>query len=44
MPPAMKIKIFEAAGRDLIAGHRFYERQSAGLGDDRRQVDAASWN
>jgi len=29
----MKIKISEAAEQDLIEGHRFYERQSAGLGD-----------
>ena len=29
----MKIKILEAAEHDLIEGHRFYERQSAGLGD-----------
>lgn len=29
----MKIKISEAAEQDLIDGHRFYERQSAGLGD-----------
>ena len=29
----MKVKILEAAQRDLIEGHRFYERQSAGLGD-----------
>lgn len=29
----MKIKISEAAEQDLIDGHRFYECQSAGLGD-----------
>lgn len=28
----MKIKLSEAAQQDLIEGHRFYERQSAGLG------------
>ncbi len=29
----MKIRISEAAQQDLVEGHRFYERQSAGLGD-----------
>ncbi len=29
----MRIAISEAAERDLIDGYRFYERQSAGLGD-----------
>lgn len=29
----MKIKISEAAQQDLVEGHRFYERQSTGLGD-----------
>lgn len=29
----MKISISEAARQDLIEGHRFYNRQSAGLGD-----------
>jgi hypothetical protein len=28
----MKISISEPARQDLIEGHRFYERQSAGLG------------
>jgi plasmid stabilization system protein ParE len=28
----MKISISEAARQDLIEGHRFYERQSVGLG------------
>ena len=28
----MKIKISEAAQQDLVEGHRFYERQSTGLG------------
>ncbi len=29
----MKTRISEAAQQDLVEGHRFYERQSAGLGD-----------
>ncbi len=29
----MRISISEAARQDLIEGHRFYERRSAGLGD-----------
>jgi hypothetical protein len=29
----MKIRISEAGQQDLVEGHRFYERQSAGLGD-----------
>ena len=29
----MRIQILEAAQQDLIEGHRFYECQSAGLGD-----------
>jgi len=33
----MKIVISEGAEHDLIDGHRFYERQSAGLGDYHRR-------
>lgn len=29
----MRIQILDAAGRDLAAGYRFYERQASGLGD-----------
>ena len=29
----MKIEILDEAQQDLIDGHRFYERQSSGLGD-----------
>ena len=29
----MKIQILDFAKEDLIAGHRFYEKQEAGLGD-----------
>ncbi len=29
----MRISLSEAARQDLIEGHRFYERRSAGLGD-----------
>ncbi len=28
----MKLRILDAASRDLIEGHRFYETQQAGLG------------
>jgi hypothetical protein len=30
----MRIEILDEAEQDLIAGFRFYERQSAGLGED----------
>lgn len=29
----MKIRILSAASRDLLQGHAFYEKQSAGLGN-----------
>ena len=29
----MKIRVLGAAVRDLIDGHRFYEKQAAGVGD-----------
>lgn len=28
----MKIRILDAAGRDLVEGYRFYEKQSEGVG------------
>lgn len=29
----MKIRVLGSAGRDLIEGHRFYEKQAAGVGN-----------
>lgn len=29
----MKLRILDTASQDLIEGHRFYERQQAGLGE-----------